>query len=211
MTAVVAVLAVLVVAWFAGGTIWNVRRGKALMRWMQGGLPLVGERTTMRWLGTTAVELVIRKALPPFQQVAVVVFLEPRDSPWMWALGRRAGRRDTLILRAQLRSTPRADIEALDRSSWSGRDALRSLRSGDWSVREPASATELTVYYKTPGALARADALVSQASRAGLTVRRLCVRRTEPHLQLHLAPPPPPVSAAEFFQAIRALGERAPA
>ena len=38
----VGVAAVLVVAWFAAGTIVNVRKGRALMRWMQDGLPLLG-------------------------------------------------------------------------------------------------------------------------------------------------------------------------
>ncbi len=43
MTELIGVAAVAVVAWFAAGTIWNVRAGRELMRWMQGGLPLLGE------------------------------------------------------------------------------------------------------------------------------------------------------------------------
>ena len=77
------------------------------MRWMQGGLKLLGERTTVRWLGSTAVELGNREAKAPFEEVTVVVFLEPRDVPWMWALSRARGRRDTLIVRGQLRRPPR--------------------------------------------------------------------------------------------------------
>ncbi len=205
----VTIAAVLLLVWFAAGTIWNVRKGNALMRWMQGGLPLLGERTTVRWLGSTAVEMVIRNAKSPFEQVTVVIFLEPRDVPWIWALGRRRGRRDTLIVRGQLRSTPRADLEVLDRESWSGRDALRSMASADWSVREPSAPGGLPTYYKTASALARADALADLAGRAGLSVRRLSVRRAEPHLQLHLAPPGAGVPASEFFEAIRTVGERA--
>ena len=60
MTELVAIVAVAVVAWFSAGTIWNVRKGRELMRWMQGGLPALGHRTTVRWLGSTAVEMVIR-------------------------------------------------------------------------------------------------------------------------------------------------------
>ena len=90
MTELVAVVAVAVVAWFAAGTIWNVRKGSALMRWMQGGLPALGERTTVRWLGSTAVEMVIREAKAPFSGATLVIFLEPRDLPWMWTLGRTA-------------------------------------------------------------------------------------------------------------------------
>ncbi len=210
MTVALTVVAVLVMAAFAGGTIWNIRKGSQLMRWMQGGLPRVGERTTVRWLGSTSVEMVIRQARPPFEQVALVIFMEPRDVPWMWALSRRQGRRDTLIVRAWLRAAPRADLEALDRSSWSGRDAMRRLSAEPWSVREPSTPGGLAVYYKAAAALPRADALVELARRGGLVVRRLSVRRTEPHLQIHLALPGAGASASEFFETVRALGERAP-
>jgi hypothetical protein len=211
VTAALTAVAILVLAWFAAGTVWNVRRGSAIMRWMQEGLPLLGEKTTVRWLGSTAVEMVIKEARPPFEQVALVIFLEPRDIPWMWALSRQRGRRDTLIIRGQLRKRPQADLEALDRESWSGRDALRGMEGGQWSVREPMSPGGLPTYYQTSKALDRADALLELAGRAGLVLRRLSIRRTEPHLQLHLAPPAVGASAHEFFQAVRALGERAPA
>ena len=62
MTELIGIAAVAVVAWFAAGTIWNVRTGRELMRWMQDGLPLLGSRTTVRWLGSTAVEMVIGDA-----------------------------------------------------------------------------------------------------------------------------------------------------
>ncbi len=209
MTPLLAALAVSLVAWFALGTIWNVRRGGAAMRWIQEGLPLLGPRTTLRWLGTTAVELVVRDALPPFDQVTLIVFLEPRDVPWMWALARSRGRRDTLILRARLRAPPRVDLEAIDRASWSGRDALPRLARDAWSVREPGGGRGLATFYKAPAALPRADALLELAGRDGLAVRRLSVRRADPHLQLHVALPRATASSRRFFESVRALGERA--
>ncbi len=80
VTLLLAAVSVVVVGWFAAGTVFNIRKGTALMRWMQGGLPLLGERTTVRWLGSTAVEMVIRQAKAPFEQVTLVIFLEPRIS-----------------------------------------------------------------------------------------------------------------------------------
>ena len=209
MTALAAVAAVAVAAWFAAGTIWNVRRGSALMRWMQGGLPLLGERTSVLWRGSSVLEMAIRQAKPPFEQVTLLVVLEPRDLPW-WGLSRLLGRRDTLIIRARLRQTPKTDLEALDPGSWLSRDAARGLAPGEWSLRQPAAPGALPTWYKTPAALAMADALIEMARRSGMTVRRLSVRRTEPHLQLHLALPPAASAAGDFFQAVRALGERAP-
>ena len=54
MTLLITIAAVGLVAWFAAGTIWNVSRGRTLMHWMQSGLPMLGRRTTVRWLGSSA-------------------------------------------------------------------------------------------------------------------------------------------------------------
>lgn len=211
MTALLAVGALLVVSWFAAGTFWNVRKGSAVMKWMHGGLPLMGERTTVRWLGSTSVEMSIQHANPPFERVAAVIFLEPRDLPWMWALSRRWGRRDTLIVRGNLRDTPRTDVEALDRSSWSGRDALRRIAPSDWMVREPSSPGALSVYYKTPAGLALGEALIDLTRSAKLSVRRLSVRRTERSFQVHLDLPATTAAAGDLFHTVQTLAQRATA
>jgi len=209
MSPVFIILALLVMGWFAGGTIWNIRKGNAVMRWMQGGLPLLGEHTTMRWLGTTAVEMIIDKPKPPFQKVTLLIFLEPRDVPWNWGLTRLQGRRDTLIIRTQLSASPHADLEAIDRASWSGRDILRRIASERWSVTEPSTGDGLPIYYKTGAALNRANALLDLARQSGFTVRRLSVHHAEPHFQIHVDVPSASTSARDFFQTIRTLGERA--
>ena len=207
MTELIGVAAVAVVAWFAVGTIWNVRKGSALMRWMQGGLPALGSRTTVRWLGSTAVEMVVRDAKAPFAGVTLVIFLEPRDLPW-WPISRARGRRDALIIRALLRRSPTLEFEALDPASWSGRDALPRVPR-EWLVREAATPGGLVVHHASAGALAHADALLALAERAGLAVRRLSVRRTEPNLQLHVRLPDCRQPAREFFEAVHALAELA--
>jgi len=209
MTPAIAIVILLVVGWFAGGTIWNIRKGSAAMRWMQDGLPLLGEHATVRWLGTTAVELILAKAKPPFSQVTVLIFMEPRDVPWNWGLARLQGRRDTLILRAQLHTSPHADAEVIDPASWSGRDAHRRIISERWTLVEPESGNGLSFYYKTEAALSRANILLDLVRQAGLTVRRLSIRHAAPHLQLHVDLPATSTSAHDFFKTIRDLGERA--
>jgi hypothetical protein len=208
MSELVAIAAVAVVAWFAAGTIWNVRRGRLLLSWMQGGLPLLGERTTVRWLGSTAVEMAIRDGKAPFAGVTLVIFLEPRDMPWMWALARVRGRRDTLIVRGVLRRAPAVEFEALDPVSWSGRDALPRVPP-DWPVRQAVAAGGLIVHHANAAGLAHADALLTLAQRAGLAVTRLSLRRTEPNFQLHSFLPDRRQPARDFFEAVHALAERA--
>jgi hypothetical protein len=207
MTELIGIAAVAIVAWFAAGTIWNVRKGRESMRWMQGGLPTLGERTTVRWLGSTAVELVIDQGKAQFTRAAVVIFLEPRDLPW-WPLSRLRGRRDTLIVRGVLRRAPSFELEALDPVSWSGRDALPRVPR-KWPVRQVAAPGDIVVHYETAAALAHVDALLSIARYAGMKVRRLSVRRTEPNFQLHVLLPDRRQSAHDFFEAVHALAERA--
>ncbi len=209
MTPVLTLVLLFVVGWFAAGTIWNVRKGSAAMRWMQGGLPLLGERTTVRWLGTTSVELGIAQAKAPFAQLAVVIFLEPRDVPWLWAMARHRGRRDTLIIRAHLRRAPEAELEALDRQSWSGRDALHQLPSEHWTERETGQPGATSLLVKRGGADARLEELLGIARGVGMEVRRLSIHRRPTHLQLHVDLPAATTDAAGFFRAVRGIGERA--
>jgi hypothetical protein len=207
MTELVGVAAVAVVAWFAAGTIWNVRLGRELMRWMQGGLAVLGGRTTVRWLGSTAVEMVIGDGKAPFAGVTLVIFLEPRDLPW-WLLSRARGRRDTLIIRGVLRRAPPLEFEALDAGSWSGRDALPRVPR-EWRAGGTAASGDVVVRHADTTAIAHADALLELAQRAGLVVKRLSVRRTEPNFQLHVPLPDRRQPAREFFEGVRALAERA--
>jgi hypothetical protein len=207
MTELAGAAAVAVVAWFAAGTIWNVRKGSALMRWMQDGLPLLGGRSTVRWLGSTAVEMVIREANAPFSSATLVIFLEPRDLPW-WPLSRLRGRRDTLIVRGALRNEPPIELEALDPTSWSGRDALTRVPR-EWPVRQAAERGDVVVHHANAAALEQADALLALARRKRLAVARLSVRRSEPNFQIHVRLPDGRLPAREFFEAVRALAELA--
>jgi hypothetical protein len=202
-------LVVFVVGWFALGSAANVKRGNRALKWLQGGLKAIGDKATVRWIGTTAVDLGLASAKSPFESASLVVFLAPRDLPWLWALSRARGRRDTLILRTRLQKPPIADFELLDRESWSGRDALRGMKGERWSVREPVEPGGLSAFYRFDEALGRADTFWQEARGAGATVRRLSVRRNEPHLELHVDLPAAPLDAAGFFRTVRSLGELA--
>ncbi len=208
MMEIIAAAAIVIVAWFAAGTAFNVRRGRLLMRWMQDGLGVLGERTTVRWLGSTAIEMAIRSGEAPFASVTLVVFLEARDMPWMWAIGRATGRRDLLIIRGVLRRLPRTEFEALDTASWSGREVLRRVPA-KWSVRQAAGADGPALYYGDTAACAVADAMLAQARGAGLAVTRLSVRCTEPHFQIHVLLPDQAQPARGFFEAVQAIAGRA--
>jgi hypothetical protein len=67
----------------------------------------------------------------------------------------------------------------------------------------------LTVHHASTEALARAEAMLALAQKAGLAVKRLSVRRTEPNFQLHIAIPDQQQPARDFFEAVHILAERA--
>jgi hypothetical protein len=159
----------------------------------------------VRWLGSTAVELVINEGNAQFAKVTVVIFLEPRDLPW-WPLSRARGRRDTLIIRGILRRAPSFDVEVLNPASWSARDALPRVPR-DWL--QAAAPGGVVVHHAGAAALGHAFALLEIAQRAGMKMWRLSVRRTEPNFQLHVPLPDRRQGAREFFEAVRALANRA--
>jgi len=206
------VLAVVVVLlWFALGTGRNIRKGNELLRWLQGGLPLLGRRTTMRWLGSSAVRLEIVDPVAPFREAEVVVVLEPRDVVVLWAWARAHRRRDFLIVRARLQRAPRFELVAADPHGWTGRDAHRGMDPEAWSFADWADPPVRVAH--GPGA--DADATRRMWDRLTLAsggVWRLSVRRAPPHLEVHVRPPDTgAVTAERLFRAVTELARAATA
>jgi hypothetical protein len=51
--------------------------------------------------------------------------------------------------------------------------------------------------------------MIKATQRAGLAVKRLSVRGTEPHFQLHVPIPDQHQAPHDFFKAVRAIAEHA--
>lgn len=207
-TTLLVVLVAAVLGWFAYGVIGNIRRGNAVLRWMQGGLPKVGARTTLRWLGSSVVELTIGDARPPFRRLELLLVLEPRDVPWLWLAARLGGRRDTLILRAQLSAAPRFEYQIDWAASWTGRRAMADARARRW-LQEPLEAHMFSAPRATlPLSRPRAAAALQQAGQDHPAIWRLAVGRDFPQLELHLPlPRPRGHDAAAFFDSVRRLAQ----
>lgn len=207
--ALLSVAVALVMGWFAAGIIWNIRRGSALLKWMQAGLPRLGPRTTLRWLGSSAVQLGIEKAKPPFRRVEIVLALEPRDVPWFWLIARAQGRRDVLIFRAQLASPPAFEFDLVAPGSWSDRTSSSRGPGKSWQP-EPMDDLSFRAPATTRG-LSRtiAPAILQAARQVQSPVWRLSSRREYPQLELHVPfPDPRTASAVGFFSALGTLAEQ---
>jgi hypothetical protein len=197
-----------ILLWFALGTRTNIERGNRTLRWLQDGLPLLGRRTTMRWLGSSAVQLGIRDARAPFREAEVVVVLEPRDVSVLWAWARTRHRRDFLILRGELVHAPDFELEAGDARGWTGRDRVRRAGDGGWGQADWGD--EHVVVRHTPDADQElAGWFWGRLGEASGGVWRLSIRKEPPHVEIHVRPPDPDaIRAGQLFSAFRELGQR---
>jgi hypothetical protein len=203
--AIFIVVALLVVGGFALGTHRNVRRGHDAMRWAQDGLPLVGEKTTLRWLGSTVVQLKIQNAKRPFREAEVLFVLEPRDVAPLWFLARARGRRDLFIFRSRMHKLPELEFEAFEPNTWSARGREAQLRHQKW---QPVTARDPLVGY-APEPLPAAHELLDLAALSGCPLARLSIQRHDPNFEVHwplteLTKLP----ASTVFETLRRLGQQ---
>ncbi len=203
---IVIVAVILVLGWFGAGIVINLRRGNNLLRWMQSGLPLVGERTTLRWLGSSVAEMVIAHAKKPFQQMKVLIVLVPRDVPWMWAWASLRKRQDLVIFRSHLATAPRLEFDLVNPSTWTGRIAQEDALKKGWRS-SPSAGMVLLTPTNQQDQTARARPAVEKALQSlSVAPIRCSVRCEAPHLEVHLPlPDPRSTEAKEFFHALQHL------
>lgn len=203
---IVVLLVVLFMGWFAIGMIYNLRRGDALLKWMQNGLPDIGQKTTFRWLGTSVAELVITQAKKPFRRFETLLFLKPRDVFWMTIAAYFQGREDIVIFRAHLITAPATDLELLDLKTWSGRDTQRRIRQRKWEsttyqgleLMAPAGLLDLAT--KT------LDRLALPMQKFSSRYARFSLHRNAPNFEVHVPfPDHRNVDAKQYFAALREL------
>jgi hypothetical protein len=201
-----AMLAVLL--WFTIGTQRNIRRGNDLLRWLQDGLPVVGRRTTLRWLGSSVAQLGLVDPNEPFRELELLVVMEPRDLGALWALARARGRRDFLIVRGSLRRAPRRHALAVDPAGWTadqggvpGEPPLD--RREEW--RDESGRPVQLSYDDAADAHFVRDRWNGLAA-LGVAPWRIAVRPIVPHLELHVAGAGiEQVGSARLLEAVRRI------
>lgn len=170
------------VGWFAGGTMLNVRKGNAVARWIQEGLPLLGEKTTLRWMGSSGIEMKLRNPVKPLVELQIFILLEPRDIPFLWAYFHGRGRRDILILRGHLPARAAFQLEAGNPAAWSARGAQAEAVRKRWNRVDPPEGQGATAYAE--GRADKAGHLLALAAKCPLPLVRLAVRRDAPQLEV---------------------------
>ncbi len=203
---ILVVAVIIIMGWFAIGVIFNLRRGDRLLKWMQGGLPDIGQKTTLRWLGTSVAELVIAHAKRPFRRLETLLVFKPRDVFWMTILAYFQGRSDIVIFRAQLTTAPRTDFDLVDPGTWSGRNSLRRLAEGKWESRTYQGLQLMAPKGLLDLAATTLDRLAAPLQGFSPRYARFSLRRDTPNLEVHVPFPQDRVTDAhKYFQALREL------
>ena len=203
---ILVIVVIVVMGWFAIGLIYNLRRGDAILKWMQAGLPDIGQRTSFRWLGTSVAELVIAKAKNPFRRLETLLILAPRDVFWMMIISAIQGRRDTLIFRAILNSPPMIDLELADPKSWTGRAALDQAAKRGWENKQYNSLQLMAPRGFLELATTTLDRLASPMEKLSRRYIRLSLRKNTTNFEIHIPfPDTRTTDAVQYFGALRNL------
>ena len=207
------VAVIVLMGWFAVGVIYNLRRGDALLKWMQNGLPDIGQKTTFRWLGTSVAELVIAHAKKPFRRLETLLVFRPRDVFWMTILAYFQGRNDIVIFRGQLTTAPMTDLELVDPKTWSGRGVLKQFANRQWESRAYQGLQLMAPAGLLDLATKTLDRLAIPMQNLSSHYARFSLRRDTPNLEVHVPfPAYKTLEARQYFGALRelahAIGER---
>lgn len=203
------VVTAVVLVWFTFGTQRNIRRGNRLLAWLQDGLPELGPRTTLRWLGSSVAELQIVAPRAPYREALVMVVLEPRDLGAVWALTRSRGRRDFMVLRLSLVRAPRVRADLVQPAAWTASD--RRPDEPEPRLRESwtdAAGRAVDVSHDGDGDVAALRSHWDRLSSLSGGAWRLSIRPTVPHLEIHLLPPDvDATSARKLLREVSALAK----
>lgn len=179
-------LGILLILWYGAASIYNRRLGIRTYRWLQPGVSTLGKITEAKWIGSSGsgARIGVAQAKHPFRQAEVAFLLETRELLPLWLLNRLRGRRDSLIVRVQLRSVPHGELEILPQGHSRFKDLLADSRQNPWTMLDrqfPAGLQAAARGRNIDSLLESADALLNEV---GPGVRRLSLARTSPHLIL---------------------------
>ena len=173
-------LSIVLGVWFVVAGVFNRRHGMRVYRWLQQGLSTWGKVGEARWIGSSGsgARLTIFQGQRPFGRVEALFLLESREIAPLWAFNRLRGKRDEMIVKANLRAVPPLEIEAAPPQARQWRE-IRGFR-------DLGAVGGLRLMAK-----GRAQPAFQQQVRAFLhtyrdSLLRFSLRRRSPHLIVHL-------------------------
>jgi len=205
-------LLIFLAAGYMIGTFINRRKSKRAGFWLNAGLSVLGNQPSWKWLGTltAGAQVTLGNAVQPFRTVKLLYFLQVREFPLLWLIQHLRGKRDLLVIRAELREPYSGEIEALPAHS-----PLRHLidqQAGDKPWHWQAGPANTAIATRGAQGNRLASAVQPLLERYGTGLERWSIRSHRApsvllFIQLDQAQSTP---AAEFFKLVRAAAGQFP-
>jgi hypothetical protein len=203
----VLIVFLLLLCWYLFGMQYNIRLGRRALKWLEMGLPIIGEKAALNWSGVSHAHLQILKTKDPFRAAEIVIDLKPREIPLFWFWRRGFRRQDTFIFRAQLRAAPRFDLVSHSPHVLADEQLKRS-GTGQWTAVQGGLANAMVADIRGSISPYAVNRLIVQTNLEGLILTRLVVHRSSPNVEVHyLFPRFEQVSAQRVFTSLHQLGE----
>lgn len=201
------VVLLILLCWYFFGMQYNIRRGRRALKWLEQGLPVVGEKAALNWSGVSQVQIQIPKAKDPFRSAEILIQLQPRQVPLWWLWQSRTLAHDIMIVRAHLRTAPGFDLV-----SHSPRvpadEKLKRHGAGQWNAVQGGLANAMNADIRGNISPYTVNRLIVQTTLEGMTLTRLIVHRSAPNVEVHyLLPKFEQVSPQRLFTVLHQLGE----
>jgi hypothetical protein len=200
-----AILLILVIGYLIG-TWLNRQHSKAVGSWLQEGIKSIGGKATWKWLRSISSggQVTITGAQQPFSTMEVSFAFLTRELAPLWAVELFRGKRDLLVIRANLREKPAQAFEVLPLEGELRKtlDAHSTDQPWDWQVG-PAG---LGIATRGDPNKKRMAELRKFLDQYGGHLQRLSLRDRQPNLVLFLhlggSKKQPP---QRLFQALRRI------
>ncbi len=199
--------ALLLLCWYLVGMQYNIRRARRTLKWLEQGLPVIGEKAALNWAGVSQVQIQITKAKDPFRTAEVWIQMEPRELPFWWLWTRSRPIKDTLIFRSHLRTAPGFDLVSHS-PHVPADEQLKHSGSGHWTAVQGGLANAMNADIRGNISPYAVNRLIVQTTLEGMTLTRLIVHRSAPNLEVHyLLPKLEQVSPQRLFTTLHQLGQ----
>ena len=179
-TLAVIALCALLTLWYIVGWRLNRTRGEHLLGWVVRGLRTSGDQTTVSKLGMSGFQVNVRNAGAPFKTIEATIVLQPREILLLWILNLLRGRSDRLILKATLRSSPRAEVEVVGQTGPLVGRMKEGIEEGDWTTRDTTNG--LVVASRGKAGEGQANAIYDLLEDLSPRLARLSLGTKAPHL-----------------------------
>jgi len=180
-------LAGFLLLWYVVGMQINRRRAVTLMRQVRDSLQPFGGTATIRWFGRSAFRVEAEQPASPFLRLGISVVLEPRETFFLWAVGRLRGRRDWLVTGVTLSGRVASSFEVYHPKRRGAFQVASGIRDKGW--RQEPLAGRSPFLCAAPDADGQALAREVMMLLARVEIWRVGVRPEAPHLTISLPVP----------------------